>query len=288
MLAGGAAQPAARGRDDPPPRRPGRVRARADVPGHRAGPRARRGAVERRVDRAAAAADDPGPVARSRSSARSSSPTRACSSTSATCSCRRPGSGSTARGRACTCARSASTRPPPTRRASTSTDRATPTSSSAACWPAWPARRSRWRSRPGWFGDQTIGGRGWIAVGLVIFAQWSPIRAAIGAYLFGAIFRFMLDIQGVDDDPRASRTRSRPAARRRSSWRCCRTLFVIVVVDRSARARRCGGASARRRRWGSPYVRGERSGDADGSTARDGRSATPRRSVSRPSSSIWT
>ena len=35
-------------------------------------------------------------------------------------------------------------------------------------------------------------------IGLVIFAQWSPIRAAVGAYLFGAIFRFILDIQGVD------------------------------------------------------------------------------------------
>src|SRR6185295_19762165 len=31
---------------------------------------------------------------------------------------------------------------------------------------------------PGWFGDQTVNGRGWIAIGLVIFAQWSPIRAA--------------------------------------------------------------------------------------------------------------
>ena len=50
---------------------------------------------------------------------------------------------------------------------------------------------------PGWFGDQTVGGRGWIAVGLVIFAQWSPIRAAFGAYLFGAIFRFIIDLQGV-------------------------------------------------------------------------------------------
>ena len=31
----------------------------------------------------------------------------------------------------------------------------------------------------------------------MIFAQWSPPRAAIGACLFGAIFRFILDIQGV-------------------------------------------------------------------------------------------
>ena len=75
---------------------------------------------------------------------------------------------------------------------------------------------------PGWFGDQTVNGRGWIAVGLVIFAQWSPLRAAFGAFLFGAIFRFILDIQGVDRSS-ASRTRSRPATRRRSSWTCCRT-----------------------------------------------------------------
>ena len=75
---------------------------------------------------------------------------------------------------------------------------------------------------PGWFGDQTVNGRGWIAVGLVIFAQWNPIRAAIGAYLFGAIFRFILDIQGVHtilgiENP------FRPDVRRRTSSRCCRT-----------------------------------------------------------------
>ena len=34
--------------------------------------------------------------------------------------------------------------------------------------------------QPGWFGDLTVGGRGWIAVGLVIFAQWDPFRARIG------------------------------------------------------------------------------------------------------------
>ena len=51
---------------------------------------------------------------------------------------------------------------------------------------------------PGWFSELTTSGRGWIAVGLVIFAQWSPLRAAFGAYLFGAISRFVLDVQGVD------------------------------------------------------------------------------------------
>jgi hypothetical protein len=32
---------------------------------------------------------------------------------------------------------------------------------------------------PGWFGDQTVNGRGWIAIGLVIFARWNPIWAAL-------------------------------------------------------------------------------------------------------------
>ncbi|HQV63134.1 MAG TPA: ABC transporter permease, partial [Anaerolineales bacterium] len=49
---------------------------------------------------------------------------------------------------------------------------------------------------PGWFSELTTGGQGWIAIGLVIFAQWDPIRAAVGAYAFGALRRLILDIQG--------------------------------------------------------------------------------------------
>jgi len=52
---------------------------------------------------------------------------------------------------------------------------------------------------PGWFGDLTVNGAGWIAVALVIFAQWSPLRAAIGAYLFAAIRRMLIDIQGPEE-----------------------------------------------------------------------------------------
>ncbi len=37
-----------------------------------------------------------------------------------------------------------------------------------------------------WIAGMT-GGRGWIAVGLVIFARWSPWKALIGALLFGCI-----------------------------------------------------------------------------------------------------
>jgi ABC-type uncharacterized transport system permease subunit len=49
---------------------------------------------------------------------------------------------------------------------------------------------------PGWFSELTTSGQGWIAVGLVIFAQWDPLRAAGGAYAFGALRRLILDLQG--------------------------------------------------------------------------------------------
>jgi ABC-type uncharacterized transport system permease subunit len=49
---------------------------------------------------------------------------------------------------------------------------------------------------PGWFSEMTTSGQGWIAVGLVIFAQWDPWRAAGGAYAFGALRRLILDLQG--------------------------------------------------------------------------------------------
>jgi simple sugar transport system permease protein len=109
---------------------------------------------------------------------------------------------------------------------------------------------------PGWFGDQTTNGRGWIAVGLVIFAQWSPLRAALGAYLFGAIFRFILDLQGASTILGVAN----PFQAGRSATFFLEMLpyvFVIVVViigSREALRRRVGAPAA----LGIPYVRGER------------------------------
>jgi simple sugar transport system permease protein len=109
---------------------------------------------------------------------------------------------------------------------------------------------------PGWFGDQTVNGRGWIAVGLVIFARWNPVRAAIGAYLFGAIFRFILDVQGVHSILGIEN----PFLAGRSSTfflEMLPYLFVIVVVvagSRRALRQRLGAPAA----LGRPYVRGER------------------------------
>lgn len=51
---------------------------------------------------------------------------------------------------------------------------------------------------PQWTENMTAG-RGWIALALVVFASWRPIRIVIGAYLFGAvtIAQFHVQAQGV-------------------------------------------------------------------------------------------
>lgn len=39
---------------------------------------------------------------------------------------------------------------------------------------------------PAWQ-DGVTAGRGWIAVALVIFASWNPLKALVGAYFFGGL-----------------------------------------------------------------------------------------------------
>ncbi|KAF5061074.1 Branched-chain amino acid transport system / permease component [anaerobic digester metagenome] len=47
--------------------------------------------------------------------------------------------------------------------------------------------------------EHIISGRGWIAVALVIFASWNPIKAMLGAFLFGglSILGFRLQSMGI-------------------------------------------------------------------------------------------
>lgn len=49
---------------------------------------------------------------------------------------------------------------------------------------------------PLWVENMTAG-RGWIALALVVFASWIPWRAAIGAYLFGAVTVLQLHTQAL-------------------------------------------------------------------------------------------
>ena len=109
---------------------------------------------------------------------------------------------------------------------------------------------------PGWFSELTTAGQGWIAVGLVIFAQWDPFRAALGSYAFGALRRLILDIQGPltlfgFDNPFYYNPylgfflQMLPYAF---------TVIVLVIGSREAIRKRLGTPAA----LGNPYVRGER------------------------------
>jgi ABC-type uncharacterized transport system permease subunit len=49
---------------------------------------------------------------------------------------------------------------------------------------------------PFWL-DGITAGRGWIAIALVIFAMWDPIKAIFGAYLFGSINALQFQLQAA-------------------------------------------------------------------------------------------
>lgn len=109
---------------------------------------------------------------------------------------------------------------------------------------------------PGWYSVQTTSGQGWIAVGLVIFAQWNPVRAAIGSYLFGALRRGILDLQG----PATLFGFDNPLFINANLGFFLKMLpFILIIL-----ALVIGSNQARRKRLGSPaalgvpYIRGER------------------------------
>ena len=49
---------------------------------------------------------------------------------------------------------------------------------------------------PQWIENMTAG-RGWIALALVVFSTWVPVRVLVGAYLFGAVWIMGLYAQGM-------------------------------------------------------------------------------------------
>jgi simple sugar transport system permease protein len=109
---------------------------------------------------------------------------------------------------------------------------------------------------PGWFSELTTAGMGWIAIGLVIFAQWDPFRAAFGSYAFGALRRLILDIQG----PTMLLGFANPFYYN-PYWGFflqmlpyAFTIIVLVIGSREAVRKRIGAPAA----LGTPYIRGER------------------------------
>jgi general nucleoside transport system permease protein len=109
---------------------------------------------------------------------------------------------------------------------------------------------------PGWYSAQTTSGQGWIAIGLVIFAQWDPLRAAFGGYLFGALRRGILDLQG----PSTLFGFRNPLFINSNYGFFLQmmpfilTIIALVIGSRAVARKRLGAPAA----LGVPYIRGER------------------------------
>lgn len=98
---------------------------------------------------------------------------------------------------------------------------------------------------PSWI-DNLTQGQGWIAIGLVIFAGWDPLRAAFGAYLFGALRRLPLDLQNF------ALFRANPAIGYFTSMLpYLATIVMLLFVSSAALRRRLGAPAA----LGQPYIR---------------------------------
>ena len=98
---------------------------------------------------------------------------------------------------------------------------------------------------PGWT-ENITGGRGWIAVALVIFATWDPIRSVAGALLFGGVNAIQFRLQAAGTTVPASLLNMLPYIL---------TIVVLVVVTWFESLRKRIGAPAA---LGVPYVREER------------------------------
>jgi ABC-type uncharacterized transport system permease subunit len=97
---------------------------------------------------------------------------------------------------------------------------------------------------PSWTPNMTAG-RGWIAIALVIFATWSPLRAALGAYLFGCVEALAFRLQTVGIEIPSFFVNMMPYLF---------TIVVLVFISRETIGRRLAAPAA----LGSPYGREER------------------------------
>ena len=99
---------------------------------------------------------------------------------------------------------------------------------------------------PGWTaGDMLVGGAGWIAIALVIFAFWRAELCLVGAYLFGGLAALPFALQAHEVHVTPEFLNALPYVM---------TIVVLVIVSTSFAKRRLGAPAA----LGVPYVREER------------------------------
>jgi len=78
---------------------------------------------------------------------------------------------------------------------------------------------------PQWIENMT-GGRGWIALALVVFSTWNPIKVLIGAIIFGGITIIQLHLQALG---------LRIPVQLLSALPYIMTIIVLVVISRDSR-----------------------------------------------------
>jgi simple sugar transport system permease protein len=93
--------------------------------------------------------------------------------------------------------------------------------------------------------DGLTAGRGWIAVGLVVFGTWDPLRALAGAYLFGFVDGFQLRAQALGSTIPSFFLNMLPYVF---------TVLVVAIASGERLQRRLGVPTA----LGQPYWREER------------------------------
>ncbi|MGB9860030.1 MAG: ABC transporter permease [Moorellaceae bacterium] len=98
---------------------------------------------------------------------------------------------------------------------------------------------------PSWLENMTAG-RGWIAVALVIFAVWDPLRAVLGAYLFGGVDSLAYTLQAA--------TKISVPSFFLKMLPYILTVVVLIMATRQTVIKHIGAPAA----LGSPYDREER------------------------------
>jgi simple sugar transport system permease protein len=91
--------------------------------------------------------------------------------------------------------------------------------------------------------DNMTAGRGWIALAMVIFGAWDPVRVALGAYLFGGVQALQLRLQAIGITMPTYLLMMAPYGF---------TILALVLASRGGRRRPSTPAAL-----GMPYIRGE-------------------------------
>ena len=99
---------------------------------------------------------------------------------------------------------------------------------------------------PSWNQGGTTSGIGWIALALVVFASWRPLRVIAGAYLFGLALQanFALQAEGITIIP----------AEFLAMLPYILTVVILVILTANRKTRGAGAPAA----LGLPFVRDER------------------------------